>query len=167
MRQFLSANFRLVAISMLLAACNQAVGAAQPHWPQSPSRLDLPTPYGTLGIKTSEYVYESRLLLNSTDISPKVEGILNIAYAFALPNAQAALVSINDGNNVCPISYRWVIMYSKGYSVSPAFGSCSDQIRVSVTGKKFTLQTPNNKKPDKIDVYVYDGKTIKQRTASK
>lgn len=167
MRQFLWTNFRLVAISMLITACNQAVGAAQAQWPQSPSRMDLPTPYGTLEIKTSEYIYESRLRLDEADISPKIEGLLNITYAFALPNAQAALVSINDGNNICPISYRWVILHSKGYSVSPAFGSCSEHIKVSVSGKKFTMQTPNSQKPDKIDVYVYDGKTIKQRISSK
>ena len=138
--------------------------SAQAIWPETPSRLDFATPYGTLGIKSSGYIYESRLVINDQEIEPAVVGLLNITYAYKLRHAQAALVSINNGNELCPVSYRWVLLNKGGYKVSPAFGSCSDQIRVKAAGTRFTMLTPNSQKPDKIDVYVYDGKTIKQHT---
>lgn len=162
-RLFLSKP-RTLFVGLCVLACTQAIGAASIKWPQPPSRLNLTTPYGTLGVTTSDYVYESRLHVDNTELAPKIEGLLNITYAFALPSSQAALVSISNGSDLCPVQYRWVILNEDGYKVSPAFGSCSEHIKVSVTGTKFTLQTPNNEKPDKIDIYVYDGRTIQQRT---
>ena len=138
--------------------------SAQVVWPEPPSRLDFPTPYGTLGVKPSGYIYESRLAIDDQEIEPAIIGLLNITYAYKLPHAQAALVSINNGNEMCPVSYRWVVLNKKGYKVSPAFGSCSEQFKVQAAGTRFTMLTPNSQKPDKIDVYVYDGKTIKQHT---
>ena len=138
--------------------------SAQVVWPELPSRIDFQTPYGTLGVKPSGYVYESRLVIDDQEVEPTVVGLLNITYAYKLPHAQAALVSINNGNEICPVSYRWVLLNKSGYKVSPAFGSCSEQIQVKAAGRRFTMLTPSKQKPDKIDVYVYDGKTIKQHT---
>lgn len=122
------------------------------------------TPYGTLQVKNNEYIYESRLHFNNADVAPVVQGLLNIPYAFSLPSSQIALVSISTGNPECPVSYRWVVLKEKGYDMSPAFGSCSDQIKVTVKGNTFLVQTPSNQKPDKIDIYAYDGKTVRKRT---
>jgi len=122
------------------------------------------TPYGTLGIRSSEYVYESRLYIDDGDVEPVVVGLLNIPYAFSMEKSEVALVSISNGDNECPVSYRWVILNKKGYKVSPPFGSCSSQIKVWVQGRKLALQTPNPEKPDKMDTYVYDGKSVKKRT---
>jgi hypothetical protein len=127
--------------------------------------LHLATPYGTLNVATSEYIYESQLRIDDVNVSPAIRGILNITYAFNMAKAQVALVSINNGNNQCPIVYRWVVLQKSGYKVSPEFGSCTDQIKVSAKGRVLTMQTPNTQKPDKIDIYTYDGKTLKQRTA--
>jgi len=124
----------------------------------------LDTPYGTLNIATSEYIYESRLRVDDNDVDPPVRGILNITYAFSTPKAQVALVSVNSGNNGCPVSYRWVVLEKSGYTVTPEFGSCSEHIKVSATGRLFTLQTPSQNR-DKIDIYTFDGKTIKRRSA--
>lgn len=137
---------------------------ASSNWPSAPSRLVFDTPYGILKVTDNEYIYESRLSLDDAEIAPRVEGLLNIPYAFSLPSSQVALVSINSGSTDCPVSYRWVVLKQKGYTVSPAFGSCSEQIKVTVKGRTFLLQTPNNQMPDKIDVYAYDGKTISKRT---
>lgn len=152
---------------LLLAAAGQIAAANSPAtWPVSPSRLNLPTPYGDLQIATSEYVYESTLRIDGVDVTPSVQGMLNITYAFSTSKAHVALVSINSGNNACPVTYRWVVMQKSGYTVSPEFGSCSDQIKVSAKGRLFTLQTPSPQKPDKIDIYTYDGKTIRRSSAS-
>lgn len=133
-------------------------------WPPLPSRPDFATPYGTLSIKSYEYVYEARLQIDQVEISPPVEGLLNITYAFSLPNAEAALVSISDGDPHCPFKYRWVVLDRKGYTVSPAIGSCSENIKVSVKGPRFFLETPDHQKPDKIDTYIYDGKALTRRS---
>ncbi len=156
---------QLLSIVALLCASN-ATASAPATWPASPSLLELDTTYGIVSIDTSEYVYESRLLINGYEVDPTIRGRLNISYAFNLPTSGAALVSIDTGNDVCPISYRWVILDQAGYTLSPAFGSCSGQILVSATRTQFTLKTPSPQKPDKIDVYTYDGKTIKHTVAS-
>jgi hypothetical protein len=151
-----------VGTFLVLASLGAHAGDA---WPVSPSRLNLITPYGTLHVATNDYVYESALRVNDTDVEPAIRGILNITYAFDMPKAQAALVSINRGNNGCPVTYRWIMLDEKGYTVSPEFGSCSERIKVTAKGRLFTMQTPNTQKPDKIDIYTYDGKTVKRRTA--
>ncbi|NYT57357.1 hypothetical protein H0A65_00305 [Alcaligenaceae bacterium] len=161
-------NFsKLVVGTALAAASTLAVAVTPATWPVSPSRLYLSTPFGTLNIAPSEYVYESRLRVDSVDIEPAITGILNITYAFSTPKAQIALISINDGNNVCPISYRWVVLDASGYNLSPEFGSCSEQIQVMARGRLLTLRTPSHKAPGKIDVYTYDGKSIKHRVTTK
>jgi len=158
------ALMRFALLSLVILLGNPGASAASVNWPPLPSRLKLETPFGTLGIHTSEYVYESRLHIDDIDIDPPIKGLLNITYAFSLPKSQIALISVSDGNNDCPVSYRWVVLEKDGYKVSPAFGSCSTQVKVSVRSGAFKLETPNSKKPDKIDVYVYDGKTIKTHT---
>lgn len=157
-------SFLRLAAGAILGLASLGAHASD-GWPISPSRLNLATPYGTLHIATSEYVYESALRVDDADVEPAIRGILNITYAFDMPKAQAALVSINKGNNGCPVMYRWIVLEEKGYKVSPEFGSCSDQIKVTATGRLFTMQTPSAQKRDKIDIYTYDGKTVKRRTA--
>lgn len=161
MRRFI---FAWLSLFSVLMSCGSAAMAQPQTWPPLPSRLDFVTPYGTLGIKSYEYVYEARLQIDHVEIRPTVEGLLNITYAFNLPNAEAALVSISDGDLHCPFKYRWVILNRKGYVVSPAIGSCSEKIKVSVKGQQFFLETPDHQKPDKIDTYIYDGKALTRRS---
>jgi hypothetical protein len=151
--------------AIFFAASSAAVHAADPVWPPQPSRLELESPYGKLNVLASEYVYEALLRLDDVPIKPQIRGILNIPYAFSLPKSHAALVSISSGDNDCPIAYRWVILRKTGYKVSPKFGSCSEHIKVSAQGPRFTVRTPNRENPGKIDVYIYDGKTLSQRIA--
>jgi len=156
---------RQAFLLLCLLAMPLGVAAAAAHeWPAAPSRLIFDTPYGTLQVKDNEYIYESRLHFNDTDVTPIVEGLLNIPYAFSLPSAQVALVSINSGDAECPVSYRWVILEKKGYTLSQPFGSCTEQIKVTTQGRTFLVQTPSSQMPDKIDVYAYDGKTVRKRT---
>lgn len=157
---------RILIPLVMLLACMPVRANSPQTWPVSPSRLSLTTPYGRLHIDTNEYIYESRLLIDDAEVQPHVRGILNITYAFKRPDALIALVSINDGNGDCPISYRWVILKKSGYTLSPSFGSCSERIAVTAKGHKLTMRTPSAMKPDKIDVYTYDGKEIRRTTTS-
>lgn len=153
-----------VLASVLFVLGSQAAVASQTQWPTSPSRTQLATPYGNLHVVSSEYVYESRLQVDDTDVDPEIFGILNITYAFSTPTSQSALVSINTGNNGCPFVYRWIVLDKSGYRVSPEFGSCNDQIKVTVKGRKLTMITPSTHTPDSVDMYTYDGKTLKHRS---
>jgi hypothetical protein len=147
------------AFFLLTASCLQHA-RANTEWPTLPSLLELDTDYGHLNVKNSEYIYDSQLLWDGLELDPNLRGLLNITYAFKLPQSVAVLVSINDGSSVCPIHFRWVILKKEDATISPEFGSCSDRIKVSATLRTLTLRTPNPTKPDKIDVYVYDGKKI-------
>lgn len=155
-------------LALLLLTGGQQTFANSPQtWPVSPSRMELNTPYGRLHVDTSEYIYDSRLFVDGTEVNPAVRGILNITYAFERPKAQIALISIDNGNNACPVVYRWITLTRTGYTVSPEFGSCSDNISVSATGKFLTLKTPSSQKPDRIDIYTYDGKQVRRSISRK
>lgn len=132
----------------------------QSEWPATPSRLQLITPYGRLHISQSDYIYEARLLLNGQETVPSVMGLLNIPYAFSTADYHLALISIDSGEEHCPVKYKWVWLDTAGHHISEGFGSCSDRIRVFVDNNHFTLQTPNLEEPDKIDTYIFDGKTV-------
>jgi|SRR5690606_22455684 len=153
-----------IFVLCLLSLGGTASVASTESWPTAPRLMELPTPYGTLAISDSEYVYEARLQLDGVALEPAVTGMLYISYAFEFPDRHAALIGINQGNDKCPVSYRWVILKADGYQVSPAFGSCSEHIRVSANARSLTLQTPNRETPNKLDTYVFDGKNVKQRT---
>ncbi len=157
----MSALVQRLLASMLLLVGMHAAQASETTWPVSPSRMQLATPYGNMNVVNSEYVYESRLQIDGADVAPPIRGILNITYAFQMRVSLAALISINSGNNGCPITYRWIVLDKSGYKVSPEFGSCNDQIKVSAKGRRLTLHTPSLHTPGKIDAYVYDGKTVK------
>src|SRR5690606_10408661 len=112
MKRFQFACLSIVVSGIFLGSFKASAAQPEPHkvWPRPPSRLELPTPYGVLSISTGGYLYESRLHFNDTEVQPAIEGLLNIPYAFNLPGAQVALISISDGNEACPISYRWVVL---------------------------------------------------------
>ncbi len=160
-------SLTMKALLFLLVFCGPARALPEEAWPAAPRHVELPTPYGTLAISESEYIYEARLKLDGIELNPSIKGLLHISYAFELPDRQAALIAISQGNDTCPVSYRWVVLRADGYEVSPVFGSCSENIRVSADAKHLTVDTPNRESPEKTDSYVYDGKTVKHRTRSK
>lgn len=151
------------ALVALLLTCGLVQAEALEGWSVAPKLNELPTPYGTLAVSASDYVYEAQLLLDGQAIEPEISGLLNIRYAFELPGSQAALVSVSRGSEVCPIAYQWVVLKADSYVVSPAFGSCSEHIRVSANTKTLTLETPSQDKTGAVDVYVYDGTNVKRK----
>jgi hypothetical protein len=155
-------SFFCGALASLALGFGSTVAATEATWPLLPKLIELPTPYGTLAVSESEYVYEARLKLDGKEIEPGIVGMLNISYAFSMPQAQAALIVINRGNDSCPVSYRWIVLKPDGYNVTPEFGSCSERIRVTADSARLTVQTPSRDGPGLLDVYVYDGKTVKR-----
>lgn len=155
---------RYVAIGLLLALQPFiAHSSASQTWPQPPSQLSLDSPYGKLQVSQSDYVYEAQLQLDTQIIAPELKGLINIPYAFKQQNHQTALISVDNGLGGCSINYHWVTVSSKGYTVSPAFGSCSAQIRVRHHGQTLIMETPSQDNPSLIDEYRYDGRKISLR----
>lgn len=154
--------FVLLSFVALTAAIGNTTHAAvSALWPAAPSRLHLDTPYGELGVSSSDYVYESHLTFNGQKTTPNITGKLNIPYAFSTQKFHIALISINSGRKSCPVVYTWVVLNNDGYHLSPEFGSCSEQIRVSAKGSTFIVETPDTKEPEKVNTYVYDGKSVR------
>lgn len=148
-----------------LAACLWPAGSAlAADWETALSRLQLDTPHGQLRVSESDYIYEARLLLDGVAIEPAVTGLLNIPHAYSTSSYHVALISVSDGNPDCPISYHWIKLDRDGYALSPSFGSCSEFIRVSADNSAFTLETPSMRDPGALDIYRYDGKTIRQKS---
>ena len=137
---------------------------AMAQWPEPPSAVTFESPYGTLTVETSEYVYESELYLNNKPVQPTLQGLLDISYIYDLKQAHAVLVSVSDGNPKCAVRYHWVVLKPNGYSVSPAFGSCSELIKVSSKGKRLIVATPSAQNPSEIDVYIYYDNHIEKRS---
>lgn len=163
MRTLKSLSCKAIALFWLICGPSWAV-AVDGSWPDAPKLIELPTPYGTLAVSESDYVYEAKLQLDGIQVEPAVSGMLNISYAFQMPDKQAALIAISKGSDQCPVIYRWIILKASGYHLSPEFGSCSELIKVSADMKALTLQTPNRESPETVDTYVYDGKTVRQVT---
>lgn len=154
-------------LASILLVCGPSMASVDANWPTPPKLSELATPYGTLAVGASEYVYESRLQLDGTQIEPLISGMLNISYVFSIPDAQAALVTISKGNDTCPVSYRWVVLKADGYHVSPEFGSCSENIKVSAKARTLKVLTPSREAPDMLDVYEFDGERIRHRTSKR
>lgn len=163
MRRSLILSCKALLALLLAGAQVPAQAKALEGWSAAPKLNELPTPYGILAVSESEYIYEAQLLLDGDAIEPEISGLLNIRYAFELPGRQAALVSVSRGNETCPIFYQWVVLKADSYVVSPAFGSCSEDIRVSANIKTLTLETPSLDTAGAVDVYVYDGKNVKRK----
>lgn len=162
----MSVSLKYLVAALIVGHASVSLASDPSQWPTAPSRLVLETPYGDLQVSPSDYIYESRLMLDDHEIDPLIQGLLNIPYAFSSPDFHVALVSIDTGTPVCPISYAWIMLKNDGYSVTPRFGSCSEHIKVSAEGSVFSLLTPNETDPDQIDSYLYDGQTVTLKTTT-
>ncbi|MER1966261.1 hypothetical protein [Castellaniella sp. GW247-6E4] len=153
----------------LLSAIMLCAGLAPAHsqtadlWPDPPFRNVLATPYGTLEVRTTSYVYGSALLLDGTEVEPPIEGLINISYAYRVGKRSVALISVDTGDRACPIHYHWIALDKSGHRVTKAFGSCSPKVRVSIHGRNLQLETPSADAPGKIDLWSYDGRSVRRR----
>lgn len=147
-----------------LGATPVAVCAATDQWPANPQRASLETPYGTLSVRASDYLYGATLTFNHTPTTPRLQGILNIPYAYVVGRRQMALVSLDNGQTNCPISFYWVVISDQGYRITEPFGSCSDDIRMSSKGRLLRMETPDPANPGKMDVWEFDGQKIYKRS---
>jgi hypothetical protein len=146
----------------VLGTTPAAVCAAPEQWPESPHRTVLETPYGTLAVRPSDYLYSATLTFNHTPTTPRMQGILNIPYAYVVGRRQMALVSLDSGQTSCPIRFYWVVISERGYHITEPFGSCSSDIRMSAKGRLLRMETPDPADPGKLDIWEFDGRKIRR-----
>lgn len=152
------------------ALCLAAAGALAPaaadsagERPDTPARTSLETPYGTLAVRPSDYLYGATLTFNHTPTVPRLQGILNIPYAYVIGEREVALVSEDKGQADCQVFYYWVVMQADGYRITGPFGSCSPDIRLSTHGRWLRLETPDREKAGHTDRWDFDGNRLRKR----
>lgn len=156
------ARLGLLSAFCILCLSGPAVGTTAP-WPATPSRTALQTPYGTLEVHGSDYVYESHLLFNGKRVQPDIHGIINITYAYRVNDTRVVLIAVDTGSTTCSVTYHWMTIHKTGYTITESFGSCSGDIRVAARGGQFVLSTPSRDKEGVIDTWIYDGQTVRRR----
>lgn len=157
-------RIRLSFLSAFFIIClsQPALGITAP-WPTTPSRTALQTPYGTLEVRSNDYVYEAHLLFDGKKVQPDIRGIINITYAYRVGETRVVLIAVDTGSTTCAVTYHWMTIRKDGYQITEPFGSCSEDIRVATRGRQFVLSTPNLHKAGVIDTWVFDGHTVRRR----
>ncbi len=153
----------LLSVVMLCAGLAPALARAGDSWPVPPSRSVLATPYGTLAVRTTSYVYGSALTLDGAEVQPPIKGLIAISYAYRMGKRNVALISVDTGDPACPVRYHWIALEKSGHRVTKAFGSCSPKIRVTARGRTLLLETPSADDPGKTELWTYDGRSVKRR----
>ena len=155
---------RLTLGLLCLAAlgATPAFGATPDEWPEVPKRATLETPYGTLSVRPSDYLYGATLTFDQAPTTPHLQGVLNIPYAYNVGKRLIALVSEDKGITGCPVTYYWVVISTTGYHISAPFGSCSASIRLSTRGSQLRMESPDAKNKDRLDVWTFDGRKVQK-----
>ena len=133
------------------------------------------TRYGQFQIKASEDYPQGALYFKQKLVQPVIEGnnSLSVEGIYTLDKDDVLLVQDNGGSG-CPVTLYFVkISESQKPSVSPAFGSCSDLIKVTAKEKQITVTMPDFMGAPESEAqekavgkhkmtYVYDGHVIKE-----
>ena len=133
------------------------------------------TRYGQFQIKESDDYPSGALYFNHKLVSPVIEGnnSLDVKGIYKLKSDDVLLVE-EVGGSGCPITLYFVkIAPTKKVSVSPAFGSCSDLIKVNLTTNQIVVTMPDFIGSPESEAqeravakrkmtYIYDGHVVKE-----
>lgn len=133
------------------------------------------TRYGQFQIKESDDYPRGALYFNNKLVNPMVEGntSLDVRGIYQL-NSDDILLVEEIGGSGCPVTLYFVkISSTKKLTVSPAFGSCSDLIKVNASASKIVVKMPDfmgvpDNEAQQIAgakhkiTYIYDGQVLKE-----
>lgn len=133
------------------------------------------TRYGKFQIKESQTYPRGALYFNQKLVTPVIEGNngLSIENIYKLQKDDVALVE-EIGGSGCPVTLYFVkVTPTKQLSVSPAFGSCSDLIKVSAKTNQIIITMPNfigapesaeqeRRVAKRKMTYIYNGNVVKE-----
>lgn len=131
------------------------------------------TRYGQFQIKASDEYPQGALYFEHKLVKPVISGNNSLAIEGIYTLSTDDLLLVQDiGGSGCPLTLYFVkISLSKNIRVSPAFGSCSDLIKVSVKPKKIIITMPDfigaseTEQQDRAVAkhkmtYIYDGNLV-------
>jgi hypothetical protein len=99
---------------------------------------NLSTRFGTLTVDE-----EHLLGFRGRPVQSKVQGNNSLTFVktFAMGSKDVVLVQDNGGT-ACPAQYHFVTVSSSGAKATPAFGSCSDLVKVARVGDAIKVEMP-------------------------
>lgn len=139
------------------------------------SESDISSRYGKFQIKESQTYPQGALYFNQKLVTPVIEGNngLSIENIYKLQKDDVALVE-EIGGSGCPVTLYFVkVTPTKQLTVSPAFGSCSDLIKVSAQTNQIVITMPDFMGAPESEeqerqvakhkmTYIYDGNVVKE-----
>lgn len=133
---------------------------------------ELQTRYGILAIDDANLLFFQNL-----PVQPRVEGnsFLTFERKYEFPDYDLVVVQ-NTGGIACPAEYNFIKVSSKGAAASESFGTCSDLIQISRTGRGVVARMPGFMGPfesrrareraarQRFSFTYADGKVVKKHT---
>ena len=133
------------------------------------------TRYGQFQVKASDAYPQGALFFNEKIVNPLIEGNESLSFEGIYQlNIDDVLLVRDNGGSGCPVTLYFVkVSPAQKLSVSPAFGSCSDVIKVAAKERQITVTMPDfigapeNDAQEKAIAkrkmtYIYDGDFIKE-----
>lgn len=104
---------------------------------------DIPTRFGALKIND-----ENMLLYKGHPLSPEIRGnsSLSILGNYQLGASDILLIQDNGGS-ACPALFYFVAISASGVKATPAFGTCSDLVKVKQKGDVVSVIMPGYQGP--------------------
>ena len=98
----------------------------------------ITTRYGPLSISDS-----GKLLFKGKLLDPPFEedAGLSLSELHQIGDADVVLVTL-DGGTACPALYYWVTVKESGAKITKSFGTCSDLIKIKLTGDSISVSMP-------------------------
>jgi hypothetical protein len=102
---------------------------------------DIVTRFGSLTINN-----ENILLFKGRPFTPQIQGNNSLSLAKKIQMDKKDVILIEDnGGTSCPSQYYFVTMSASGAKATPAFGTCSDLIKIKQKGDIITVSMPGFK----------------------
>jgi hypothetical protein len=88
------------------------------------------------------------LLFKDVPVEPRVEAnnSLDLGQPYQIGAADVLLVT-NNGGTACPVELYFVTVTKSGAKVTPAFGTCSDLIKIKRSGNTISVSMPGYRGP--------------------
>ena len=98
----------------------------------------ITTRFGPLSISdTGKLLFKGNLL----DPPFEEDAGLSLSKLHQIGDADLVLVTL-DGGTACPALYYWVTVKESGAKITKSFGTCSDLIKIKLTGDTISVSMP-------------------------
>lgn len=127
------------------------------------------TRFGNLSVND-----DNTLLFNGKPLTPDVTGNSSLSFegTYTINDKDVVLVQDN-GRSGCPAQFYFISINNSDLKATPAFGSCSDLIKIKQVGARIVITMPGfmgsfepsasrHKAAKKVFTYVYENDVLKE-----